>query len=340
MTDATAKGVTRYSDVCMTDTQPSQYVRHTRKPEWGIGELVESDGGRHRFAFQDGQMRVFMTDGLALLVIAKPSEEERVGLAKYRPKADDGKPAKKRAVEAPVGTIERQVDIFTALFHGGFSNAKFLETNRGVATPKPTGKHIVLALAQTLLAEEPLRAVLTAKKAGAVFALIKKIASKSRGLAPAADLAVLSGLAADTTIDEAALGEALFSFLHGTDPIEARADAFLAALPENARTWSILGLFPAVFNPVERAPIDTMITLRQATIAGAQLASKETPNGADYVTLLETLGDVKIRLEELLQKPQDLLDIHLFGEITLAPTAAKKATAAKKKDVVPDSSRR
>ena len=325
----------------MTEIQLSQYVRHTRKPEWGIGELVESDGGRHRFAFQDGQMRVFMAAGLEFLTVVTPSDEDMVGMkARAKVRHDDGKSTKKpRVTEAPVGTIERQVDVFTSLFPAGFGNEKYITAIRCVPTPKATGKHVVLALAQQTLAVEPLQTLLGKKGVG-VLALLKKIASKSRGLALPEDLAVLTALAADPTgVDEQALTEAIFSLLHGTEPLAERADAFLAALPVQARKWSLLGLLPAIYSPIDRAPVIPAITIRQATIIGAQLASRDTPNGADYALLFDILRDVKTRIEEMFQTPADLLDVFLFAEISLAPNAAKKASAAKKKDSVPDSSR-
>jgi len=64
-----------------------KYVRHTLKPEWGVGVLVSQGNGQRTYVFADGQRRAIKEEFCARLIEEVPepeSEEDRVRLERGR----------------------------------------------------------------------------------------------------------------------------------------------------------------------------------------------------------------------------------------------------------------
>ncbi|MCS6901053.1 MAG: hypothetical protein RMJ98_15730 [Myxococcales bacterium] len=75
-------------------TTPITYVRHTKKTEWGLGMLVDSDSTYYRYFFEDGETRSFSAASLSFLTEATASAEEieaLQGLKSSRKRSDPGK---------------------------------------------------------------------------------------------------------------------------------------------------------------------------------------------------------------------------------------------------------
>lgn len=66
-----------------------RYVSHPRRPEWGVGQVLDDQNGLVRVAFTDGVVRSFRGDVLA--VAATPE-----GAVALTPNAAEPAPAKPR----------------------------------------------------------------------------------------------------------------------------------------------------------------------------------------------------------------------------------------------------
>ena len=326
----------------MVTNAPSKYVRHTKKTEWGVGWLRESDTSYVRYLFQDGETRAFPAAALTLLSPTEPSSEEVEALeglgSKRSGSGDKSKKARKKvipeelrggpdstrklAAAAPaITTLAQQIEIFTKAFPKGFADEKFIDQERGGHGSRKIGRQGAVDLARESLAVEPLRAVLLDKGVGAA-GLLKKALAKAKTLFSVEELDGFN-LFAKTPASEQRLAEALFELIHGQGAAPQNLDAFVTALPVELRTWR-LATFPGAFaRPAELLYVDPDVTFRQAHIVGVPVPFLTTVSGTTYQPLLEMAHKLSGELTKAGLGPRDLLDVHLFTARTLHATKKK-----------------
>jgi hypothetical protein len=325
----------------MTTPAPA-YARHTKKTEWGVGLLVESDGTYFRYLFQDGEARAFPAASLSFLTATQPSSEESAALDTLRggkkSAAGKAKKPKKKAVlsdavrggpdstrkQVPqISTLEKQLSFFRQSFPKGFEDEKFIDQERGGNGSRKGGKQAIVTLAQELFAAEPLREILLSKKGVGAAGLCKKLVAKSKGLLSTDEIETFY-LYAKTPANELRLAEALFDLLHGQGSAGAKLEALTVSFPVELRTWRLCTLVCAFFAPNVHLFIDPEVTFRQAHIVGVPVSFQSTISGAEYEQLVTMGQGLLASLAKENLKPRDLLDVHLFSLRTLHPDVQKK----------------
>lgn len=328
----------------MTTTPPT-YVRHTKKTEWGLGMLVDSDASYFRYFFEDGEVRSFAAASFAFLTATKPSSEEAEALtaksSKKRPGADKKKARKKTipeelrggpdstrklAAAAPtIASLQQQIALFNSHFPKGFEDERYIDQERGGHGSRKIGRQGIVDLARESLGADALRALLLNSKGVGTANLIKKLLAKAKQMLSLEELESFN-LFAKAAPTEQRLGEALFDMLHGQGPVGARLEAFSTALPVDLRSWRLCTLPGGFYHPATLLYVDPEVTFRQAHIVGVPVSFQSSISGATYEHLLTMANKLSDELTRANLKPRDLVDVHLFTAHTLHPDAGKKKT--------------
>jgi len=325
-------------------TTPPNYVRHTKKAEWGLGQLVESDTSHYRYIFQDGEVRSFTSASLSFLSETQPSSEEADALqtvkSKKRPGSADKKKPKKKVISeelrggpdstrklaaaAPtISSLSQQVELFNKHFPKGFEDERYIDQLRGGHGSRKIGRQGVIDLAKESMGADALRNILLNAKGAGAASLYKKLLAKGKTLLSLEELESFN-LFAKTPPHEQRLAEALFDMLHGQGPTGARLEAVTTALPVDLRTWRLCTFPGAFFHPESLLYVDPDVTFRQAHIVGVPVSFQSTISGATYEHLQAMAKKLHDELVEAKLKPRDLIDVHLFTAHTLNPDAGKK----------------
>jgi hypothetical protein len=312
-----------------------RFVRHSRKPEWGIGKLDEGlgEGPPYRYAFADGETRAFPEQSLSLLTHVDPFEAEREAAqarAAAAAAAAAGGSRRKQAArpDAPpperASSLERQIEIFLTRYPAGFEDEKFVEDERGVPGTRKAGRLGSTLVAQEELAIDPLRDLLLAKHGVGTFALLRKIAQKSRGFLAPEDLLPTSALTADGLVEQR-LCETLFDLVHGKGPVDDRFETFVKIVPSAAATWPLMTLAPALFDPSKHLFVHPGVTFRQSEILGTPVRGLGRPTGTLYAGLLSGAKKLAEALSQRGIAPRDLLDVHAFSSCSLVAPPQKRS---------------
>ncbi|MFO0661167.1 MAG: hypothetical protein U0165_15245 [Polyangiaceae bacterium] len=308
-------------------------VRHPRKPEWGVGELVSQDEGRTSYRFDDGETRRFTADGLALLERVDESEVVRPkrggSSSKKASESASAKPQKVKPEDIPVQGFEEQVEIFRALYPQGFADERYVEERRGVGGAKPTRVERQLLLASEVFEKEALRTILIMSRGKGMLVPCRRVLAQEGGLIPVHEGLALSQFLSGVP-DDQRFAEEFFSLLFGKSDLAQRIDDFFKTIHASSRSWGIVSALLSLTSPEVHAPIDSQLMSRQLALAGMPTRIAPVPNGAEYLAVQAAIRSFYVKLMEADLIPRDLLDVHLFAQCTLAPDAKKKAARAVK----------
>jgi hypothetical protein len=323
-------------------TTPATYVRHTKKTEWGLGMLVDSDSSYFRYFFEDGELRSFPTASLAFLsgVAASPEEIEALQHLKSSRKRSGSDKKKKKviseelrggpdstrkvaAVAPAISSLPQQIERFLGQFPKGFQDERYFDQERGGHGSRKIGRQGAVDLAQDRLKPEALRALLLESKGAGTAALIKKLLAKGKTLFSVEEIESFN-LFAKAPPTEQRLAESLFDLLHGQGPVGPRLEALTVALPVELRTWRLCTFPGAFFRPDQLLFVEPEVTFRQAHIVGIQVSFQSTVSGATYEQLIAMAHKLSDELRKANLQPADLLDLHLFTAYTLRTPAKKK----------------
>jgi succinate dehydrogenase / fumarate reductase, cytochrome b subunit len=324
----------REARFAMNATLPLPFVRHAKKPEWGIGALTAEVGPPYRYLFEDGETRAFPAEHLGMLVAVSPDEAAQAALERAMSPAARRKAAQAKAKgdpPAPVGprpperaaSLERQLEIFLGRFPLGFEDPRFLEEERGVPGGRRAGRMGGVLLAQDELAVEPLRELLLAKHGVGTYALVRKVAQRSRGFLSPEDLLSLSALASDALVEQR-FCETLFDLLHGKSSLEERFETFSKVTPAGAATWPLCTLAGALFDPARQLFVHPSISFPQATLQGSPTRGQGRPTGAGYSAMLALARTLGSWLDAAGHRPRDLLDVFIFSSCSLVAPLPRK----------------
>jgi hypothetical protein len=109
---------------------------------------------------------------------------------------------------------------------------------------------------------------------------------------------------------------ALLALLHGDGPLEARFDAWIAAIGELPRkqtrvlTWPLVTVFGFIAQPKVHLFFKPTVTREAARRYGFELPYRSQPSWATYKSLLRFAALVRADLRDL--RPRDMIDIQSF----------------------------
>lgn len=287
------------------------FVRHTARPQWGMGALLAEHGGKRSYRFEDSEVRTFKRGFFHLLTPTRPpTSMTDLELAQLSADAD----------AAP--GLRAQLRLFLATYRGGFEDPAWLAKRRGVAVRRPLKRHREPVLAAA--AERLALARLDARIAAGEHALLwEETCDLLAGtdLVPAGHVAKLRAVAASP-----ALSDALRGLLHGGGDESPRFDA-LRRLIGGAWSWPIVSTLRALVDPLGEVPIRASVFSAQARASGVTIVASRQPSARAYQAYLRLARDVRDWLIAQGFGPRDLIDVHDFIWETMRPAAQKQLRA-------------
>lgn len=276
------------------DYSKGDRVRHPKRDDWGIGEVLADSTG--------GSVKVFFVGAgeksLSLQYVApvKVSGEEA-----SHPVLDNLK-IRKSATGIQYQSLPESIQVFLEMFPEGFYGQKFQEHEREY-------KDKAHNLARTLLDEEAFLALRGEGDYSEIAKRASKVVNATNLMFPNEKMALKDGLT--TPAHQKLFADALFSLLFGDNPLKERFEAFAGMLEETgAAKWTTATYFPFMFHPDSHMFIKPTITRHAAELCGFEINYDPQLNWRTYNSVLEFSNYLFDELSEL--KPRDMIDVQSF----------------------------
>lgn len=276
------------------DYRKGDRVKHPKKIDWGVGEVLENATGKSvRVFFIGGGERTLLLDHVDLI---RAEGDEAI-----HPILDN------LSLSNPSSGIKYQslpnsIEIFLEQFPEGFYGERFRAHERDYKDKAHT-------LAQGLLAESELRDLLGSHDHLEIVKRALKVVNATNLVFPNEKMALKDGLADLSAQKEFA--EALFALLYGPESIEDRFQTFAAVLEKiNAAKWTTASYFLFVVQPDKYMFVKPTITQHAAKLCAFELNYKPQVNWLTYKSVLTLSEYLLTALADL--KPRDMIDVQSF----------------------------
>jgi hypothetical protein len=304
----------------MSEKEPRLFT-HQKRPEWGVGLLLQDTPEQWTLFFEDGQQRR-LTRAHPLL---EPHEPKAVDAAAIIAKLTPKKPraTKKKATAGARSnkksgvTFARQVTAFEKKFPGGFTDPKYLLETGGTERGEHRHNDAAIEDAQSSLGEDALSALIDAGGFETVHRVASRLMGASRNLVVRFDVTRFSGMSVSAY---PRFAHALQELLHGTGDEVDRWDAYVRALKtERAPTWPMVTVLPALHCPEAKVYVRPSFFRRQAAVLGLTVSEEPLPSGRGYMQFRDLAHKVRDELVSSGQKPGDMWDVYRFIWLTMSP---------------------
>ena len=266
-------------------------VRHTVRPEWGQGVILEvGPGDRLKVHFANAGENVLTARFLVPVTGAqatKPIFVPRVGT---------------RKAAVPRANIEDYKKAFLEQFPKGFRDPAFRDQERAY---KLEARDLLV----TSLSAKEFRALEKSGDHSAVCKLARAVISKTNLVFSHEQMKLSNGLKGAEAQQH--FSASLYMLLHGDTPFEERFTGFADVLSEiGAAKWTIATYFPFLMMPEEQFFLKPNMAKLMADVCRVELNYRPEPNWLTYKCLLRLAAQLFEELKDL--KPKDMIDVQSF----------------------------
>jgi len=307
-----------------------QLVRHTKRPEWGVGILAWDQGDTRAYQFEDGRMRKFRKGFFELIEPIEefegPEKTVRTNLRRAMSTSDGDS---SRKVLKKVCAFEDQLQYFLGQYPGGFQDEQWQTEHRSHANGPPLKRHRdpTVSDARDALSAERCGALVEGGREHAITdSAIDVLAATN--LVPISHVNELRGFDDDKRKE---YGAAVAEMLHGDEPFDDRFGAYLRTISRllgGRPSWRVATALPAIVYPQEHVSVRRSAFARQAGSIAPTAEYSRRARVPSYKNFRRVALGVKKRLEAAGQEPSDMLDIHDFIWTTLRSSALAHMAAA------------
>jgi hypothetical protein len=312
-----------------TSSLPVALYTHTKGQQWGLAILAWERGPCRGYLFEDGVLRIFKEGFYEMLEeVDAPADKAAAVIADLRRKLGDGAPHSSGVAHArlpvPELSFEDQVRAFRVRYPEGFTDRAWIAKHRGKLDARRAKGHADAAFteARESLAVGELDRALAENRAFQVLQTAIRLIEHT-SLLTTPQIAPLHGL---LPVRHATFAQSLRELLHGQGAYELRFERFVAVMSQPRRpgpTWQLATVLPALVHAEEHICVRPTTFREQAKWMAPRLILSNTPGGALYLRLVDMARAVKTALEREGLAPRDLMDVHHFMVMTLAPSAKK-----------------
>jgi hypothetical protein len=270
------------------------------------------------FQFEDGQIRAFQDDWLHMLVpIAGmlDSTSQLAHLLRRRAELaeEEARGGSKRTVK-PALPFEEQVRRFRVDHAGGFSGELWSKDIRGEGETRRIKRFRDPALreAQQLLDKKSLGGLIKKKQHDEAWKQAVKVMRGTDLVAPS-QLRAVKELPPE---EFPAYTTTLHGLLHGTESLETRFDAHVAAVGRQSCSWQLATALLALVHPQDHVCVRPSNFRTQARLLAPHLRISSVPNGRNYGGWLSMAKNAQQKLVESGLEPRDLMDVYDFIRLT------------------------
>lgn len=311
--------------------RPVALYTHIKAQQWGLAILAWERGPSRGYQFEDGVLRIINRDYYELIEeVDAPADKAARIIADLRRKLGDAAHhdgSAHAAPETPELSFDDQVRLFTMRYPAGFADPAWIARYRGKPDGRRAKGHAEAAFADA-------RAVLSADALDRALAGNRAFEVATSALTLIESTSMVSGaqlrpLRSMPPMRHPGFAQTLRALLHGAEPYELRFERFVSALTQHRQpspSWQLATALPALYWPETHICVRAPTFREQAKWMAPRLVLTSTPSGALYVRLADMAGAVKVLLERAGHAPRDLMDVHNFMVMSLAPSARELLT--------------
>lgn len=292
----------------------AQYVRHRKRPSWGLAAFVWERDGKRAYRFEDGELRAFKRGFYHLLEPTRPPEDMSAATLMQLGAGEAGE-------NAGGPTLAIQLAQFREEFPEGFAGETWRKKMRGSKKGRRLKRHRdgAIATAAEVLGKERLDHLIVTGAHEQLWSDVLDLLA-SVDFVKARQVKSLRKLASSP-----ALSHVLRDFLHGTDDESERFEALAEVLGKGNFTWPVVSALRALADPRGEFPVRVSVMKVQAPIVGTRVMGTTRPTARAYREFVAVARQVRDWLEAQAEKPADLVDVHDFIWLTLRPAARKRS---------------
>ena len=269
-------------------------VKHPRKPEWGVGKVLEDSTNE--------KVRVFFTGlGETNLSLKHVSLIQVSGKEANHPSLDNLKETTRKK-RKEYKSLELLKGRFLSQFPGGFSGTKYAEIERSYKV----AAHEMLI---DLLNKHNFEKLLSSGNYLEICKLALQVANKTNLIFPNEKMDLKDGLKLPK--QQKKFAESLYRLLYDESQLEERFNQFADCLLElGASKWTIATYYLFIADPLNHMFLKPMVTQDAADVCAFELNYRSDLNWLTYKRLLELSKYLMNSLTDL--EPKDMIDIQSF----------------------------
>lgn len=308
-------------DSQLAQNQSQVLYRHRKCPQWGLAVLAWENIDKRGYQFEDGNLRVFKSGFYTLLEDVEPPADQSRRVLEFLNRTLGRSQAVAKAASRDVVLIPftDQVTYFKAQYPGGFLDKVWLEKIRGDGVARPLKRHRNPALARAkeqLSASALDRMIADQDHAGVINALTEVL--EQTNLVTATKLKPLSSA---LHYHQQTIALAVRELLHGEEDFSPRFSSWVNSMGKPS--WELATAPLALINPGEHICVKPSVFEQQALWLSPRLRHVRLPRGETYQHYLKMAVAIFEQLESAELKPQDLMDVYDFIDVTLRPATRK-----------------
>lgn len=270
-------------------------ILHPKKPEWGIGEILQISNNE--------EVRVFFVNEGEKKILLKYVELEKIPVEEAEHPMLDNLDDSPELSDARYLSLSGAIEHFLNQFPGGFHGDKFMDTERKV-------KMEAHLLGTELLAKDRLAELLEAGEYWQICEYAKKVINKTTLIFPTEKAALKNALENEAT--QEAFAKNLYELLYSEEPIKERFVEFSRHLERiNAAKWTLATYFLFIIFPEKYIFVKPTMSQNSANVSRFNLNFKTKLNWTTYESALKYANYLRRALDKE-HSPRDMMDIQSF----------------------------
>ncbi len=266
-------------------------VRHPTKTEWGIGQVLYTEGSKAGVFFIETGAKTMSMSHVSLTILDPPPSH---------PLLDGIDP--KAAAGAGYQSVSQSIDGFVDRYPGGFHGDQYLHKERDY-------KVKAHELAKTILSRAKLDRLMETRAFADVCRSALQAVNKTNLIFPNEKKALRDGLKPAKREEKFAV--ALHALLHGEKAFRLRFQRFASVLKEvGAAKWTVATYFPFLLYPDRHQFIKPKYSQNAARICAFDLKYTPKLTWTTYQQMLRFSDYLKSELTVL--EPRDNIDVQSF----------------------------
>lgn len=273
-----------------------QFVINEKKPEWGIGKVIDMiNQDLAEIFFEHGGYRKFLRKNNPLV----EADISNMNTTIFNNINIDNIDEEKKNLYQDLPSSQ---DHFLQAYPGGFSGKKYIDREREYKDEGHT-------LGIELLNQEVFNQLLQNHNYGDITARVLKVVNKLNLLFPNEKMALKDGLKDEKNQEQFA--QSLYNLLYGSDVLEIRFEGWIKTLEAiGADKWTTASYFLFVLFPDKYMFVKPTITQAVADMSAFDIAYTPRLNWNTYSKILNLSNYLMKELHKL--KPKDMIDVQSF----------------------------
>lgn len=269
-------------------------VRHPRKADWGLGEVLEDSNGT--------QVRIFFVGAGEKKLLLERVQPEKVAASEATHPVLDNLRIRKSSSGVKYQSLPQSIEYFLERYPEGFHGARYEQEERDY-------KVYAHQLALELLGKDSLTELIETDAHSEIAKNALRIVNATNLIFPNEKMALRDGLAELPA--QQTFSHALFGMLHGKESLEDRFSSFSKMLEDVAADkWTTASYFLFIVFPENFMFVKPTVTQHAAELCGFEINYRPQLKWLTYQSVLKFSEYLKDEIADL--EPRDMIDVQSF----------------------------